>query len=259
MDGEGRRRACPDAAPGAGARRARPRRTSQRRRWESNPLAPGCSRLPGRLAPASALSPPGVEPGPRPSQGRVQSTTPRGSNTPPRNRTSPRGFERRRAVRHTRGANHYPDLESNQDLDLRRVPCRPLHHRDYQSRRLDSHQHEAVYGTAAFLRRATPAVRQERKDSNPVPRRWRPRALPGARSCPGCPGGIEPAASTLTTSRAGRYTTDTTRRCSPPPGAPTRIRTRNPRVETWDDVRFTTGASSGRRGSRTLISIARTA
>jgi hypothetical protein len=26
-----------------------------------------------------------------------------------------------------------------------------------QSRRLDSHQHEAVYGTAAFLDRATPA------------------------------------------------------------------------------------------------------
>jgi hypothetical protein len=25
---------------------------------------------------------------------------------------------------------HYPDLESNQDLDLRRVQCDPLHHRD---------------------------------------------------------------------------------------------------------------------------------
>ena len=24
----------------------------------------------------------------------------------------------------------YPDLESNQDLDLRRVRCDPLHHRD---------------------------------------------------------------------------------------------------------------------------------
>ena len=39
-------------------------------------------------------------------------------------------------------ANQYLDLESNQDLDLRRVPCDPLHHRDKQSRRLGSHQHE---------------------------------------------------------------------------------------------------------------------
>lgn len=27
-------------------------------------------------------------------------------------------------------SNQYPDLESNQDLDLRRVRCDPLHHRD---------------------------------------------------------------------------------------------------------------------------------
>ncbi len=30
--------------------------------------------------------------------------------------------------------------------------------RTNKSRRLDSHQHEAVYGTAAFLNRATPAT-----------------------------------------------------------------------------------------------------
>ena len=35
-------------------------------------------------------------------------------------------------------------------------------------------------------------------------------------------------------------------------------RTRNPKLETWDDVRFTIGAS-GRQGSRTLISVGRTA
>ena len=29
----------------------------ERRRWESNPLGPGCSRLPGRLAPASVNRP----------------------------------------------------------------------------------------------------------------------------------------------------------------------------------------------------------
>ncbi len=40
----------------------------ERRRWESNPLRPGCSRLPCRLAPASS---PGIEPGLRPPQGRV--------------------------------------------------------------------------------------------------------------------------------------------------------------------------------------------
>jgi hypothetical protein len=26
----------------------------------------------------------------------------------------------------------HPDLESNQDLDLRRVPCDPLHHQDVE-------------------------------------------------------------------------------------------------------------------------------
>ena len=68
-------------------------------------------------------------------------------------------------VRHTHKAINYaqyPDLESNQDLDLRRVRCDPLHHRDKttlsQSRRLDSHQHQPVYKTGAFLSRATSAV-----------------------------------------------------------------------------------------------------
>ena len=51
----------------------------------------------------------------------------------------------------------YPDLESNQDPDLRRVLCVPLHHRDIKGRRLDSHQHEPVYKTGAFLFRATSA------------------------------------------------------------------------------------------------------
>ena len=50
----------------------------------------------------------------------------------------------------------YPDLDLNQGLDLRRVQCNPLHHRD-KSRRLDSHQHPPVYKTGAFLSRATSA------------------------------------------------------------------------------------------------------
>ena len=78
-------------------------------------------------------------------------------------------------------ATQYPDLGSNQGLDLRRVQCYPLHHRDkfsvptwgrtrtrtlgescafrytigttirIQSRRLDSHQHQPDYKTGASL------------------------------------------------------------------------------------------------------------
>ena len=77
----------------------------------------------------------------------------------------------------------HPRQESNLIPDLRRVVCdpphpedeniparirtgiqtleesdvAPLHHQDFKSRRLDSHQHEAVYKTAAFLHRATSA------------------------------------------------------------------------------------------------------
>src|SRR5206468_10087470 len=43
---------------------------------------------------------------------------------------------------------------------------------------------------------------QECKDSNLVRRLWRPPALPGARSYSGCPGGVEPAATTFTGSHA---------------------------------------------------------
>ena len=54
--------------------------------------------------------------------------------------------------------NQYPDLDLNQDLDLRRVQCDPLHYRDrLKGRRLGSHQHHPVYKTGAFLSRATSA------------------------------------------------------------------------------------------------------
>ena len=46
------RRRRPHRKTGQRAPLARPH---QRRRWESNPLGPGCSRLPGRLAPASTV------------------------------------------------------------------------------------------------------------------------------------------------------------------------------------------------------------
>jgi hypothetical protein len=50
---------------------------------------------------------------------------------------------------------------------------------------------------------------QERTDLNCVERLWRPLALPGARSCTGCPRGIEPTAATFTGPHADHYTTDT--------------------------------------------------
>jgi hypothetical protein len=201
---------------------------SKRRRWESNPLKaalqaaafPSGSDVGLRFDPTKVSSP-GFEPDPRPSQGRVRSTTLRGPaksvalvtdrdcvtvtgfpltpgsspargegriwaqrlflqgcecchssplsprgrgvgvrgsalpirvvsfSTPPRIRTSSGSFEGCHAIQHTRGAScefetkkHRQltlaartlrdclDLDSNQDQDLRRVRCDPLHHRD---------------------------------------------------------------------------------------------------------------------------------
>ena len=76
---------------------------------------------------------PGIEPGPTASEADMRSSTPTGH-----------------VFQHL-------DLGSNQDLDFRRVPCGPLHHRDSKSRRLDSHQHEPLYKSGAFLSRATSA------------------------------------------------------------------------------------------------------
>ena len=168
---------------------------------------PLCRRSPCRLAPASScsVSSPGVEPGPRPSQSRVRSATLRGQllliNAPPRNRTSSGSFEDCHAIRHTRRAGRSkcpPGLDTRPGLEPRILapsegPMRSSYsHRDLRSatpsdnqgRRLDSHQHEPVYKTAAFLNRATSAInrKQECKESNPVRRFWRPLALPGAHS-----------------------------------------------------------------------------
>jgi hypothetical protein len=63
-----------------------------------------------------------------------------------------------------------PNLDSNQDQDLRTVLCCPLHHRDVlpiQSRRLDSHQHLPVYKTGAFLSRATSASSTSARSRTP--------------------------------------------------------------------------------------------
>ena len=79
-----------------------------------------------------------------------------------------------------------PNLDSNQDQDLRTVLCCPLHHRDVlpiQSRRLDSHQHLPVYRTGAFLSRATSASSTSARSRKSVRQFWRLAALPGAHSC----------------------------------------------------------------------------
>ena len=130
-----------------------------------------------------------------------------------------RGIEPRLAVsntavliRHTRKASisRQPVQESNLVSRFRKPLCAPKHLRatsiptwirtrartfggsdaihytigiqSLKSRRLDSHQHEPVYKTGAFLSRATSA-KHEREESNPVRQLWRLAALPGAHSC----------------------------------------------------------------------------
>jgi hypothetical protein len=243
----------------------------QRRRWESNPLRPGCSRLPGRLAPASRVSSSGVEPDPRPSQGRMRSTTPRGQK--------------------------YPGPDSNRDPDFRKVRCCPLHHQDerradgwirtsmrrftgplpfsVEPRRQEAGAQgfepcEAALETAcsprstllngirlsAFGHRPPRAgTRRPKADRWPTPDRT------------GCPRGIEPATSTVTASHADRYTTDTIHqtafgyrhsaskaaesrwsKADSRPSTPTRTRTRNPSFEARHDLRFTIGAKAEGKG-----------
>src|SRR5579872_1335865 len=106
---------------------------------------------------------PGVEPDLRPSQSRVH---PPHSEDNHIKQAPHRGVEPRLAASkaavlpaHSQGMSRkYPDLESNQDLDLRRVQCDPLHYRDrLKGRRLDSHQHDPVYKTGTFLSRVTSA------------------------------------------------------------------------------------------------------
>jgi hypothetical protein len=158
----------------------------ERRRWESNPLEPGCSRSPGRLAPASSVDRGSNSPGDRcPRQElnlvsdlrRVvcESVTLRGrdseflDNPPPGNRTRPCGFEDRRAPdtlagrfdarpAASRRPVRCPRQESNLVCDLRRVACDSVTPQGPES---SHHQ-------------------QGRKDSNPVREFWRLAALPGA-------------------------------------------------------------------------------
>ena len=122
-----------------------------------------------------------------------------------------------------------------------------------KSRRLDSHQHQPVYKTGAFLSRATSANKHEREESNPVGQFWRPPALPGAHSY--CSKGVRAELNRylLVHSQTcrNRYTTDTIYIVIVVENAPTRIRTRNCLVRSKAViVRFTIEAHVRHRHKR---------
>ena len=198
-----------------------------------------CRQPPYRLAPAPipSVSSPGVEPGPRPSQGRVRSAT-------LREHSFQYPAEESNLVRQFRGLPCDPahpqgllskclDQDLNLDLDLRRVLCGPLHHRDVfkQHPDLESnqvqgfrkalcdplHHRDKLPGpTTGFapvwssLQNCCLAIRphrqlkQECKDLNPVGRLWRPLPLPGGHSCigPGLATGAFGVTTTLSASRS---------------------------------------------------------
>ena len=153
------------------------RETGRVRRWPGRIRDAGgsrthlkllCRQPPYRLAPAPShsVSSPGVEPGPRPSQGRVRSATLRGhvsfqrpaeeSNLVrqfrglPCHPAHPQGFIQvsrpglepgsgpsegpMRSLAPSRRFQQHPDLESNQVQGFRKALCDPLHHRDKQTR-----------------------------------------------------------------------------------------------------------------------------
>ena len=139
--------------------------SSSRKKWLFVIIACGHGTPPfvTRIRKMPKVSSPGIEPGLRPSQSRVRSGTLQGHvvcqylaresnpvlrfrrppcvrhtrkaskfhSSPSRNRTWSNSFGSCHAIRHTHGPNcQYLDLESNQDPNLRRVRCVPLHHRD---------------------------------------------------------------------------------------------------------------------------------
>src|SRR5438046_2077640 len=77
--------------------------------------------------------------------------------------------------------NKYPRQESNLIPDLRRVVCDPPHSED--ETRADGWIRTSMNRLtrpAPFYFEPHRQKKQERKDSNPVRRLWKPRALPGA-------------------------------------------------------------------------------
>ncbi len=153
----------------------------------ARPSGPGALRPPA--LPRRAMSSPGIEPGLRPSQGRVRVRhTPRTSIEtrplePPTRESNPAlRLRRPPCVRHTRGeTDERPRQESNLVFDLRGVACdsgTPQGLR--RSRRPESNRHEPAYkaGASPF---GHVGGEQGRKDLNPVREFWRLAALQGAR------------------------------------------------------------------------------
>jgi hypothetical protein len=137
----------------------------------------------------------GVEPRPAASKAAVPSITPAGPVYVYVGRIANPSYERQ-----------CPDLDSNQDLDLRRVGCAPLHHRDERADGWTCTSIVRFTRAAPFCsatsaegwvllqdlsrftvgrigipsyRREAPA-RHRCKESNPAGRLWRPPAPPGA-------------------------------------------------------------------------------
>lgn len=72
---------------------------------------------------------------------------------------------------HPQGPMQYPDLESNQNLDLRRVQCDPLHHRDKSARARGFEPHAAVL-EAACSPRSTLVYELSAESPERRARRW---------------------------------------------------------------------------------------
>jgi hypothetical protein len=191
------------------------------------------------------MSPPGVEPGLRPSQGRVPPPHPEDVAFQP---VSPPGIE--------------PGPRPSEGRVL------PAHPGDVKGRRWGSHPHRPHYECGAFLTRATPAQCVWR-ELNPAPRGSQPRmqrryttdtaegvGVEPTRPCGSLAFQARPVAksgSPSVSSPGWNRTTDLLRvgEASWPldhgtVSTPARSRTRNASVEARHDVRFTTRASSGR-------------
>ena len=125
-------------------------RDHQRPDPESNPLEPGCGRWPCLLAPASSVKRPrqelnlvfdlrGVACDPAHSEDSLYA-----GFLAPRRGIEPRLAESKSAVLSGtlagQNATQCLDQESNLDLNLRRVRCDPLHHRDIQRPDPESNQ-----------------------------------------------------------------------------------------------------------------------
>ncbi len=214
------------------------------------------------------MSSPGVEPGLRPSQGRVRIRhTPRTycDQPIPRPGVEP-GLAASKAavpIRHTRGEKMgCPRQESNLVLDLRRVACAPAHSGGGSTSCLE---------TRAGARGFEPRTSGLEPESSP---RRTPLSI-DPNPFRGCPTGVEPAprdpqsrvlplhhghhlASRTSSSGSGRGGGRTRKACARPPSkrvpspssggpslchAPARIRTRKTSLEARHDLRFITGAN----------------